>query len=112
VALLPDCGWSIFFFFFRGAVLIRCADYGGGFCFNSWEIRGGGGDVDAWGGLWNGGFFGFRACAVWGCFYQGFFERWGNVLWGMWQRCVAMLDWLTNRPECEHTLEQFLFRDV
>jgi len=35
------------------------------------------------GGIGHGGFLGFRACAVWGCFYQGFFERWGNVLWGM-----------------------------
>ncbi len=69
-----------FFSFFRGAVLIRCAGYGGGFCFNSWGIRGGGGcccggDVDAWGGgcggIGHGGFFGFRACAVWGCFIKG-----------------------------------------
>ncbi len=86
-----------FFFFFRGAVSIMAEGFVlilGGFV----KVHSGcccGGDVDAWGGvvegLDRGGFFGFRACAVWGCFYQGFFERWGNVLWGMWQRCVAML---------------------
>jgi hypothetical protein len=42
------------------------------------------------GGIGHGGFFGFRACAVWGCFIKGSLSVGGNVLGGMWQCCVAM----------------------
>ncbi len=55
------------------------------------------------GGDWIWGFFwGSGRVLFWGYFYQGFFERWGNVLWGMWQRCM----------KCEYPLEQFSFRYV